>query len=57
MRALSAASADVHSEGEEKIWEEVTALEYARDFINPDLVNKDALRLVTTAFEAGDDSG
>ena len=45
------------SDGEEAVGNDVTALEYARDFIYPDLVNQDALRLVTQAVEAGGDSG
>lgn len=45
------------SDGEEAVWYDVTALEYARDFIYPDLINQDALRLVTQAVEAGGDSG
>ena len=45
------------SDGEEAVWNDVTALEYARDSIYPDLVNQDALRLVTQAVGAGGGSG
>lgn len=43
-------------EGGEATWKNVTAIEYARDFVYPDLVNDDALRQVSQAIGAIDES-
>ena len=37
-------------------WRNVTAIEYAREFVYPDLVNDDALRRVSQAIGAVDES-
>lgn len=43
-------------EGEAVTWRNVTAIEYAREFVYPDLVNDDALRRVSQAIGAVDES-
>ena len=45
------------ADGGETIWKDVTAADYARQFVEPDLVNHDALRLVSRALGAVDGSG
>ena len=43
-------------EGGESTWRNVTAVEYAREFVYPDLVNDDALRRISQAIGAVDES-
>ena len=44
------------AEGGETTWRDVTAMDYARQFVEPDLVNHDALRRVSQATGAIDES-
>ncbi|MDE2847108.1 MAG: ankyrin repeat domain-containing protein [Gemmatimonadota bacterium] len=44
------------TEGGEVTWRNVSAIEYARDFVYPDLVNDDALQLVSKAIGADEKS-